>query len=153
MSTPRPRRLPVARPFESLVQALRDPHRILIDRLHERLDAAGYGDIRPAHGNVIGFLSPEGTRITELATRAQLTKQTIQYLVDDLEGLGYVERAVDPTDARARLVRFTSKGRGAVRAAESAFREIEREWSAGLGADKMNRLRGLLNELRAVIDP
>lgn len=149
MSTALP--LHPAQPYRSLVQALQDPHRTLITRLHERLDALGYGDIRPAHGHVFGHLSAHGNRATELAAASQLTKQTIQSLVDDLEQLGYVERVPDPTDARARLVRFTTKGRAAARAAGAAFRAIEKEWTQALGKEKMARLRTLLDELAAAV--
>lgn len=137
-----------ARTDSILVELLFAPYRALIDRLHERLDAAGYGDIRPAHGNVMGNLSTAGNRATELAAAARLTKQTMQYLVEDLEALGYVERVPDPDDARARLIRFTPKGRAARRAAAAAFRAIEGEWEAALGRQKMETLRGLLAELQ-----
>jgi DNA-binding MarR family transcriptional regulator len=152
MSSTRARARPDARPYDSLVAALREPHRHLIDRLHERLEAAGYGDIRPAHGNVLAAVTPDGTRSSEIAAHAQLTKQTVQYLVDDLERLGYLERVPDPSDARARLVRFTEHGRAARRAAVSAFRAIEREWALALGEEKMTRLRALLDELRVAIE-
>ncbi len=152
MSTPRSRALPVVRPYDDLVSALHGPYLLLVERLHERLAAAGYADIRPAHGNVIAYVSAEGTRITEIAAAAQLTKQTVQYLVDDLERLGYVERVPDPADARARLIRFTAQGRAVRRAAATAFRAIEREWAARIGEANMAQLRALLDLLRSRIE-
>lgn len=93
-----------------------------------------------------------GERITDIAARTQLTKQTIGYLVDDLVALGHVERIADPDDARARLVRYTAKGRDARRHAGAAFAAIEAQWAAKLGIRKMAQLRSLLDELRAVIE-
>lgn len=137
----------------NLAQALHDPYIALIRRLHERLDKAGFSDVRPAHGNVMGQLPARGgARITEIATNTHLTKQTIAYLVDDLVDLGYVDRVEDPSDARARLVRYTAKGREARRHATEAFAAIEAQWTAKLGERKMTQLRKLLDELRAIIE-
>lgn len=124
----------------------------MIARLHQRFALNGYDDIRPAHGTVVRHLSLEGTRLTEIAARAQLTKQTIGYLVDDLASLGYVERVPDPKDARARLIRFTQKGLAARMVAIAALADIEAEWAAALGPPKMAQLRALLAELLVVID-
>jgi DNA-binding MarR family transcriptional regulator len=137
----------------NLAQALHDPYIAMIRRLHEHLDSVGFSDVRPAHGNVMGQLPVRGgARITDIATNTHLTKQTIGYLVDDLEQLGYVERIPDPTDARARLVCYTAKGRAARRNAGAAFRAIEAQWSRKLGGRQMQQLRQLLDDLRAVID-
>jgi DNA-binding MarR family transcriptional regulator len=137
---------------KNLAQALHEPYVALIRRLHQRLDAAGFADVRPAHGNVMGQLPVRGgARITDIATNTHLTKQTIGYLVDDLVALGYVERVEDPSDARARLVRYTSKGRDARRQAIEAFKGIEAEWTEKLGEHKMRQLRKLLDELRGIV--
>ena len=139
------------RPYYNFAGLLRDPFLIINKRLHEQLNQLGF-DIRPAHGTVMQHLAlDQGTRITDIATRAQLTKQTVGYLVDDLEALGYVERVPDPDDARARLVRYTARGREARKNAGEAIKKVEANWEAALGKRKMAQLRKLLEELRSVI--
>src|SRR5687767_10375103 len=68
------------------------PMKAIDGPIHERLDEAGFGDIRPPHSRVFETVSGEGSRITDMAEEAALTKQSMQYLVDDLERLGYAER-------------------------------------------------------------
>ena len=63
---------------------------------------AGHLDLRPKHGAVLASVGPTGTRPSELAERAGMTKASMGELVDDLEALGYVLRASDPDDGRAR---------------------------------------------------
>jgi DNA-binding MarR family transcriptional regulator len=141
------------RPFYTFARLLRDPFLTINTRLHEQLDQLGFDDIRPAHGTVMQHLAlDQGTRLTDIATRAQLTKQTVGYLVDDLEALGYVERVPDPDDARARLVRYTARGREARKNAGEAIKRIVSRWEAALGKRKMAQLRTLLEELRDVIE-
>src|SRR6201992_3440460 len=71
---------------------------------------AGITDVRPTHGCVFRFLHGDGMRLTELASLAGLTKQSVGEIVGDLEGLAYLERYPDPTDKRAKLIRLTKKG-------------------------------------------
>ncbi len=131
---------------------LQDPFLILVDRLHEGLAEAGYPDVRPAHGNVFRFIRKEGSRITELAERARVTKQTMGYLVDYLEERGYVERRPDPKDGRAKIVHLTEKGRESVRVAQEIIGRTEARWADRLGENRMEQLRGLLEDLNAVAE-
>jgi len=71
----------------------------------------GYHDLTESHTGLLPHLDIGGTRITTLAARAGLTKQAIGQMVSDLETRGYVTRAPDPNDARAKIVRYTKKGR------------------------------------------
>ena len=71
---------------------------------------AGYSDFTLAQARIAARIGPHGTRLGELAEQAQVTKQTATALVDRLEAAGYVERVVDPSDARARLVRIAPRG-------------------------------------------
>jgi hypothetical protein len=66
-----------------------------------RVDAAGYTDLRPGHGCVFGTIDPEGSRLTDLAERAGMTKQTVGEVTSDLEnpGLG----SVPVSDVRSRV--------------------------------------------------
>ena len=117
--------------------------------LNEELVLAEFSDVTPAHSNVFGFIGAEGSRLTELAARAQLTKQSMQALVDYLEQRGYVERVSDPTDARAKLIRLTAKGWAVIPRGENAIVHIEQRWEGVLGSERYQQLRQLLSELVA----
>jgi DNA-binding MarR family transcriptional regulator len=82
-----------------------------------------------------------------------VTKQTAKILVDELERLGYVHRSPDPGDGRARLIRITERGRASIAVARATIAEIEAEWTAHLGRDRMDQLRGALTALREITDP
>ncbi len=125
----------------------REPFRLGSEELHRRIAARGHPDVRAPHGDVFAYLDPGGTSVSELARRAQITKQSMGELVAHLERHGYVERVADPADRRARLVRPTERGRRLYATARRALREIEAEWTQLLGARKMARLRELLEDL------
>lgn len=128
------------------------PYRALENRVFEALAAAGYS-LTPAQAKVFQRIGEHGTRLTELAEQAQVTKQTAGFLVDQLERAGYVERVPDPTDARARLVRITPLGRETIPIAAAVVAEIEAEWTAHLGPTRTRQLREALTSLREITDP
>jgi DNA-binding MarR family transcriptional regulator len=115
--------------------------------LNARLRERGYGDVRLAHSALFAHVDPEGTRSSELALRAGMTKQSMGELVADLEEKGYVERLEDPVDRRARVVRLTDKGRRHVRDALAIIGEIEEGYARRLGAGRLRTLRAGLEEL------
>ncbi|AGZ43496.1 MarR family winged helix-turn-helix transcriptional regulator [Actinoplanes friuliensis] len=119
----------------------------------EALAAAGHGDLTAAQGRVFARIGENGTRVTELAEQAQITKQTAGFLVDQLERAGYVERVPDPSDARARLVRIAPRGSEAVKVARAAEAEIEATWTRHLGKQSAAQLRRSLTKLREITDP
>ena len=115
--------------------------------MHVALDAAGYADVRPAHGPVFSAIRAEGSRVTDMARRARMTKQSMSELVDHLEERGYVERTPDPDDRRAQRVRLTKKGWRAVDVAVGAVEAIESEWASVIGSSGMRTLRSRLEKL------
>jgi DNA-binding MarR family transcriptional regulator len=131
----------------NLGELLREPFRIGSEQLHERLAERGHADVRAPHGNVFQFLDDEGTRVSVLAQRAQVTKQSMAELVAHLEQHGYVERIPDPADGRAKLVRATRRGKQVYAVARQFVAELEQRWTAQLGERKMRQLRRLLTEL------
>jgi DNA-binding MarR family transcriptional regulator len=131
---------------------LRIPREAALRQALAGLEAVGFGDVRPAHFTVFQHLPPEGMRLTTLAEAALMTKQSMGYLVDDLEVLGYVERAPDPADRRAKLVRLTSRGRQVDDTVRAVIHEIEADWSAGLGAENYQQLLHLLRALIALLE-
>ena len=121
--------------------------RIVDEFVLERLAAAGHDHIRAAHGAVFSYMPSQGARLTDLARRAQITKQSMGELVRDLEGMGYVERAPDPSDRRALIIRYTDRGRLADRIGVKAIRELEARWSRAVGGQRMAELRAVLEEI------
>ncbi len=136
---------------ENLAILLREPFRLGSELLHVRLAERGHPDVRPPHGNVFQFLDDDGTRVSVLAQRAQITKQSMAELVAHLERHGYVERVRDPSDRRAKLVRATTRGREVYAIARDVVAEIEADWTRQLGAAKMRQLHELLTELNEVL--
>ncbi|MFC4910129.1 MarR family winged helix-turn-helix transcriptional regulator [Actinomadura gamaensis] len=137
----------------SLGVLLHIAHRAMETKVFAALAAAGIDDITPAQAKLLARVQQDGTRLTELAEAAQVTKQTAGYLVDQLERAGYVERARDPRDARARLVRLTDRALALVPVARKAEAETEAEWTAHLGKRRMDQLRDNLTRLREITDP
>lgn len=131
---------------------LRIPFQAVVARIYDGLMAAGYADMGPAHYVVFQHLPLEGMHLTELAERAQITKQSMGYLVDYLAERGYVERVPDPVDRRAKLVRYTERGREVDRVAREIVQRLEQEWAFRLGEHKMDQLRQLLRELIAELE-
>jgi len=129
------------------------PYRALEARVFATLAEAGYDDFTPAQARVFQRIAAGGSRLTDLAEQAQITKQSAGFLVDQLEKAGYVERIPDPTDARARLIRVAERGARAVPLAAAAVAEVEREWTAHLGRQDMRQLRQILTRLREITDP
>src|SRR6185295_10245299 len=84
--------------------------RAMEDRVLADLAAAGFDDVTVAQARVMARVGAKGTRITDLAEQARVTKQTVTFMVDQLERAGYVRRVPDPSDARARLVTFADRG-------------------------------------------
>ena len=128
-------------------------YRAMEERVLAALRLAGFDDVTLAQGRVFARIGHGGTRLTDLAEMAQVTKQTAGFLVDRLADAGYVERVPDPSDARARLVRIADRGRVARECAARAVAEVEAEWHAHLGARDMDRLRSIMGRLRVVTDP
>ena len=131
---------------------LRDLFHGFLEELFARLAAEGFDDLRPAYSPVFQHLERGGTRIGVLAERAQMTNQSMGYLVDALERRGYVERRPDPGDRRAALVVITDRGREQITAARRLIAEIEREWEARIGSEGMAALREALEALSASLD-
>ena len=116
---------------------------------HGRMTEAGHPAIRPGHGCVFRFIHEGGSRLTELAESSGLSKQSVGEVVDHLEELGYVERAQDPQDGRAKVIRLTEQGAGAQRTALGIFADIERNWTERYGAERVATMRELLEEIAA----
>ncbi|HUA71129.1 MAG TPA: MarR family winged helix-turn-helix transcriptional regulator [Solirubrobacteraceae bacterium] len=115
--------------------------------VERRLADTPYNDIRISHGCVFGNIEPEGSRLTELAERARMTKQSVGEVTSDLEQRGYVERVPDPSDGRAKIIRLTERGRAAQALGVALIDELEEEWAERFGADRVTALREALEAI------
>jgi DNA-binding MarR family transcriptional regulator len=96
---------------------------------------AARAQVSAAHVHITRHLELQGTRLTELAQRAGMSKQAMGDLVDQCEAWGLVTRKADPRDARARIVQFTPTGLAWLRAFRQAVAQAEREFRAEIGAE------------------
>lgn len=131
-------------PLALLVDVL---NRVVDDAVMEALVDGGYGDITRAQGTVFAMMDPGGSRVTNMARRARMTKQGMGQLVAALEELGYVERAPDPSDRRAQLVLLTEAGQRAADAGREGLLALENTWHAHLGDRRYATARRALVKL------
>jgi DNA-binding MarR family transcriptional regulator len=117
------------------------------------LEQSEFGDIRPTHGCVFRHVQGDGLRLTDIAERAKLTKQSVGEIVDDLVARGYAQRIPDPEDRRAKLVCLTERGEAAQAHGRRLFAKVEERWAERYGAERVAGLRELLEELAAAEAP
>ncbi len=129
------------------------PYRWLENRVFAAVADAGHSDLTTAQMKLMQRIGTSGTRLTDLAEQAQVTKPTASYLVDQLEARGWVQRVPDPTDGRARLVRLTARAEQVIPIANAAIAEVTAEWETHLGSRQMSQLRRALTALRQISDP
>jgi DNA-binding MarR family transcriptional regulator len=108
--------------------------RNMLESLHER----GFDDLEAAHLNVFQYPGPQGARPSELASRLRISKQALNYLLGELERLGYLERRPDPDDLRSKRVALTERG------------VSEATWARELGQKRFDQLRALLVDLNGL---
>ena len=123
---------------------LRVPALAIQRRLIAELNASGFDDLRVPHMAVLQFPGPDGVRPGVLAERAGMSKQAMNQLLKSLEGLGYLVRSDAPDEGRARIVRFTKRGRAVYAKMIDILRDIERDWSEELGPRQFKELKTLL---------
>ena len=126
---------------------LRVPFEVVRRRMLERLHEHGFDDLEAAHLNVLQYPGPQGTRPSELAARLGMSKQALNYLLGELERLGYLEREPDPNDRRSKRIALTPRCVSAIPVIRDAVREVEVAWAQQLGEKRFADLRELLLDL------
>src|SRR5215467_2829416 len=122
--------------------------RALAVELEEGLQAAGYHDLRAAHAQVFFAIGAEGSRLTDLAARAGMTKQAMGELVRYLEQKGYLAVEPDVRDRRAKLIRPTASGWDAHELSKVLVADNDRRLAERLGDQTLHDLRALLGRIR-----
>ena len=133
------------------VSMLGQAYSLLGFQIVEGVVGAGYPQ-KPKHSAVFAQISPDGSRLTELARKAGMSPQAMGELVDELVDMGYVLRRPDPDDGRAKLIVLTERGWNAVAAGRQTIEGIEKQVTEILGEHGHRELRRLLSELLAVTD-
>jgi DNA-binding MarR family transcriptional regulator len=114
--------------------------------LHER----GFTDLIAAHLDVFQYPGPENQRPSELATQTRMSKQALNYLLGQLEQLGYLTRESDDRDQRSKRIGATPRGRAAVKAIREIVQAVEAEWARQLGPRRFAQRRDLLAQLNTI---
>ena len=134
------------------VSMLGQAYSLLGFQIVEGVVGAGFPQ-KPKHSAVFAQISPDGSRLTELARKANMTPQSMAELVDELVDMGYVVRRPDPADGRAKLIVLTKRGRDAVAAGRQTIEGIEEQVIELLGKRGHHELRRLLSKLLDATDP
>ncbi|WP_299851969.1 MarR family transcriptional regulator [uncultured Roseovarius sp.] len=100
--------------------------------------------LRLAHMAVFQYPGPDRFRPVEIADRAGMSRQAMNQLLRSLEGYGYLQRSDKPDQKRARTVHLTERGHATYATIIDILQDIERDWSAELGAKRFAQLKQLL---------
>jgi DNA-binding MarR family transcriptional regulator len=129
---------------------LRTPWEAVQQHMLDRLHASGFGDFDAAYLSVFQYPGPQGARPSELASRLRISKQALNYLLGELERLGYLERRADPDDRRSKRIALTPRGIATVGVIREAVGEVETAWAQQLGVERFDALRNLLLQLNGL---
>jgi DNA-binding MarR family transcriptional regulator len=126
---------------------LRDAY-LAVDRaVQEALAQEGFSELRPGHHVALRHIGDDGERPVVIAARAQVSRQAIAKVIDDLERLGLVRRDPDPMDGRGVIVRLTERGQAGLAVGRQAMLAIEAQLVAELGPRRWKTLRDALERL------
>lgn len=119
--------LPIGR---LLLQAAQAYRQTAAARPHQR----GHAGLSLSHASLLTHIEPEGTRLTAIAERAEMTKQSASQMIAELEGLGYIERRREENDGRAQNIRLTGRGKSCVKHLQWIQADIEETLVTAVGA-------------------
>ncbi len=138
--------MPQAPQTVNTVALLGRAYSLLGFRIVDGVVGAGFPQ-KPAHSAVFAQISPEGSRLTDLARGANMSPQAMGELVDELEQLGYVVRRPDPADRRAKRIVLTKRGEACIAAGIVTIDGIEQQLTDHLGERGHRQLRKLLTTI------
>ena len=127
---------------------LRIPWEAVQQHMLERLRERGFDDFDRAYFTVFRYPGPHGARPTDVAAQVGISKQALNYLLRELERLGYLEREPHPDDLRSKRIVLTERGIAAVAVIRDAVEEMEAAWEQRLGPERFALLRNLLLEIQ-----
>jgi DNA-binding MarR family transcriptional regulator len=130
---------------------LRICYRVSRERSMRELIENGFTDLNPALLSAFFYPPPHGVRPIDLAENANMTKQAMNYLVSQLESLGYMERHAEKTGGR-RLVYLTRRGWKVFETIWATQLQLQADWAARLGEKRFGEFMNMLRQL-AGFDP
>lgn len=139
--------VPGRKPFAGAL--LRMTYQATRERQFKMLKAHGFGDLNQALLNVLVYPHPDGVRPSDWAERTYMTKQAMNYLLGQLESLGYIERRAEP-GRRRRLVYLTRRGWQVIDASRKAVQELESEWAGVVGQKRFDEFMAVLRQLASI---
>lgn len=117
-------------------------------RMLQAIHDAGFTDFHEAHFAVFSFPLPDGVRPSELARQKQMSRQAMNYLLVQLEDLGYIERrAADGSDRR--LIYLSERGRQVADTIFECLRQLHEDWAKEIGKDRFQEFLSVLRQLSA----
>jgi DNA-binding MarR family transcriptional regulator len=147
MSSPLPR--PGRKPLIALIdRANRAMQTHMVEAAHRR----GRPEIKYSHNAVFATLLEEGTRATDMATRAGITRQSMGEVIREMVDLGILEMKPDPDDRRAKLVTYTDEGLEFARDGYQHLIDLEKRFVEEFGEEEYELVRRFLERLVPLLD-
>jgi DNA-binding MarR family transcriptional regulator len=142
----KPRATPAGPPFVGAL--LRLTWRRVRERLSAAIRDAGFTDLQEAHLIVFSYPLPDGVRPSELARQIRISRQATNYLVGQLESLGYLERRASGS-GRRRLIYLSARGWRVAETIFACLRQLQAEWRTEVGATQFDTFMDVLRQLSA----
>jgi DNA-binding MarR family transcriptional regulator len=122
------------------------------DHMHEAIRAAGFTDLQEAHFAVFSYPLPNGVKPSDLARQNRMSRQATNYLVGQMEELGYLERRA-PAGSDRRLVYLTERGWKVADVIYAAHRDLQEQWADEVGRKRFQEFMATLSILAAPSPP
>ncbi len=134
-----------------LIALVDKANRALQQDMVQQAHARGYPEIKYAHNAVFGTLQESGSRATDMADRAGITRQSMGEIIREMVGLGILEMRPDPDDRRAKLVTYTTYGLKTARAGYQHIIELEQQFAEEFGDKQYEIVRDVLERLTPML--
>lgn len=139
------------RDFEPFIALAEKAARALRTDMLANAHRAGYFEIAPAHNAVFATLPVEGARAADMAARSGVTRQSMGEVVRDMVRLGILEMVPDPTDRRAKIVRYTDRGLEIAQIGFAHILAVEERFREEFGAADLETTRRVLRQVRELL--
>jgi DNA-binding MarR family transcriptional regulator len=135
-----------------LIGLVHRANRALQSDMVREAQGRGYDWVKYAHNAVFGSLNEGGTRATEMAARAGITRQSMGEVIRELVDLGILEMQPDPADRRAKLVTYTPAGKKMASTGYQHIIDLERRFAEEFGEEDYEVARRVLERVADILD-
>jgi DNA-binding MarR family transcriptional regulator len=145
-------RLPGNLEFLPLIALVHRTNKALQSDMVEEAHRQGHRQLKQAHNAVFATLHEEGLRAVDMAAQMGITRQSMGEIVREMVDLGILEMIPDPTDRRAKLVRYSEEG---LRVAAQGFAHIgdlERRFAEEFGREDYETTRRVLVRVAEILE-